>query len=67
MRAIRKHLMRERRAAEHGVRRDGLLARRCRSASRGPSTPGPIWRAGKAAGKTDEQIWADYDEASELT
>ena len=29
MRAIRKHLMRERAPAEHGVRRDGLLARRC--------------------------------------
>jgi hypothetical protein len=27
--------------------------------------PGPIYRAGKAAGKTDEQIWADYDEARE--
>ena len=27
MRAIRKHLMRERAPAEHGVRRDGLLAR----------------------------------------
>jgi hypothetical protein len=25
--------------------------------------PGPIWRAGKAAGKTDEEIWADFDEA----
>jgi hypothetical protein len=27
--------------------------------------PGPIYRAGKAAGKTDEQIWADYDSAGE--
>lgn len=25
--------------------------------------PGPIYAAGKAAGKTDEQIWDDYDEA----
>ena len=25
--------------------------------------PGPVWRAGKAAGKTDEEIWADYDAA----
>ena len=25
--------------------------------------PGPIYAAGKAAGKSDEQIWADYDEA----
>ena len=27
--------------------------------------PGPIWRAGRAAGKTDEEIWADYDQARE--
>ena len=25
--------------------------------------PGPIYAAGKAAGKSDEEIWADYDEA----
>ena len=25
--------------------------------------PGPIWRAGKAQGLSDEEIWADYDEA----
>jgi NADPH-dependent ferric siderophore reductase len=25
--------------------------------------PGPIYAAGKALGKSDEQIWADYDEA----
>lgn len=25
--------------------------------------PGPIYAAGKAAGKTDEQIWDDYDKA----
>jgi hypothetical protein len=25
--------------------------------------PGPIWRAGKAAGLSDEEIWAKYDEA----
>jgi len=25
--------------------------------------PGPIWRAGKAAGQSDEQIWQRYDEA----
>ena len=25
--------------------------------------PGPIYAAGKAAGKSDEQIWAEYDEA----
>jgi NADPH-dependent ferric siderophore reductase len=37
------------------------------SGSRGRQTrkvdPGPIYAAGKAAGKSDEQIWADYDEA----
>ena len=27
--------------------------------------PGPIWRAGKAAGQSDEEIWADYDAARE--
>jgi hypothetical protein len=25
--------------------------------------PGSIWREGKAAGKSDEEIWAAYDEA----
>jgi NADPH-dependent ferric siderophore reductase len=25
--------------------------------------PGPIYAAGKAAGKSDDEIWADYDEA----
>jgi NADPH-dependent ferric siderophore reductase len=27
--------------------------------------PGPIWRAGKAAGKSDEEIWSEYDAARE--
>jgi NADPH-dependent ferric siderophore reductase len=27
--------------------------------------PGPIYAAGKAAGKSDEEIWADYDQARE--
>ena len=27
--------------------------------------PGPIWRAGKAAGKSDDEIWADYDRAAQ--
>jgi len=39
------------------------------SGSRGRQTrrvdPGPIYAAGKAAGKSDEEIWADYDEARE--
>ncbi|WP_232677002.1 siderophore-interacting protein [Nocardioides sp. R-C-SC26] len=64
MRAIRKHLMRERRLPSTaydvmGYWRGGT-ARQPRAVD-----PGPIWRTGKAAGKTDEQIWADYDEARE--
>ena len=62
MRAIRKHLMRERRLPSTaydvmGYWR-GVAQRQPRAVD-----PGPIWRAGKAAGKTDEQIWADYDRA----
>ncbi len=62
MRAIRKHLMRERRLPSSaydvmGYWR-GVAHRQPRAVD-----PGPIWRAGKAAGKADEQIWADYDEA----
>ena len=49
-------------AAEHGVRRDGLLARRRQRQPRAVD-PGPIWRAGKAAGQSDEEIWAAYDAA----
>jgi hypothetical protein len=64
MRAIRKHLMRERRLPPTaydvmGYWR-GVAQRQPRSVD-----PGPIWRAGKAAGKTDDQIWADYDAAGE--
>ena len=62
MRAIRKHLMRERRlpAAAYDVMGywRGGQGRQPRAVD-----PGPIWRAGKAAGKTDEEIWADYDRA----
>jgi NADPH-dependent ferric siderophore reductase len=62
MRAIRKHLMRERRLPSStydvmGYWR-GVAQRQPRAVD-----PGPVWRAGKAAGKTDEQIWAEYDEA----
>ena len=64
MRAIRKHLMRERGLPSSaydvmGYWR-GVRERRPRAVD-----PGPIWRAGKAAGKTDEEIWADYDRARE--
>jgi NADPH-dependent ferric siderophore reductase len=64
MRAIRKHLMRERRlpATAYDVMGywRGVARRQPRAVD-----PGPIYRAGKAAGKTDEQIWADYDAAGE--
>ena len=62
MRAIRKHLMREVRLPSTaydvmGYWRGGAV-RQPRAVD-----PGPIWRAGKAAGKTDDEIWADYDAA----
>jgi NADPH-dependent ferric siderophore reductase len=64
MRAIRKHLMRDRRlpATAYDVMGywRGVLKRQPRAVD-----PGPIWRAGKAAGKTDAEIWADYDAAGE--
>ena len=64
MRAIRKHLMRERRLPSSaydvmGYWR-GVAQRQPRAVD-----PGPIWRDGKAAGKSDAQIWAEYDEASQ--
>lgn len=62
MRAVRKFLMRERRlpAAAYDV-----MGYWRASTGRQPRAvdPGPIWRAGKAQGLSDEQIWAQYDEA----
>jgi NADPH-dependent ferric siderophore reductase len=62
MRAIRKHLMRERRLPNASYDVMGywraVTARQPRAVD-----PEPIWRAGKAAGKSDEEIWAAYDEA----
>ena len=62
MRAIRKHLMRQRGlpSAAYDVMGywRGVAQRQPRAVD-----PGPVWRAGRAAGKTDQQIWADYDEA----
>jgi NADPH-dependent ferric siderophore reductase len=64
MRAIRKHLMRDRRLP--GTAYDvmgywrGVSRRQPRAVD-----PGPIWRSGKAAGKSDDQIWAEYDAARE--
>jgi NADPH-dependent ferric siderophore reductase len=64
MRAIRRHLMRERRLPVSaydvmGYWRGGD-ARRPRAVD-----PTPLWVAGKAAGKGDDEIWADYDAAGE--
>ena len=64
MRAIRKFLMRERRLSSSAYDVMGywraVAARQPR-----PVDPGPIWRAGKAAGKSDDEIWADYDRVSQ--
>ena len=66
MRAIRKHLMREVKLPTSHYDVMGYwratAGRRLRAVD-----PGPIWRAGKAAGKSDEQIWADYDAAREAS
>jgi NADPH-dependent ferric siderophore reductase len=62
MRAIRKYLMRERRLPSTAYDVMGywraVSARQPRAVD-----PAPIWQAGKAAGRSDEEIWAAYDEA----
>lgn len=62
MRAIRKHLMRDRGQPNSAYSVMGYWRA---VATRQPRAvdPGPIWRSGRAAGKSDEQIWAEYDEA----
>ena len=62
MRAIRKHLMRERSLPSHAYDVMGYWRS---AAGRQPRRvdPGPIYRAGKAAGLSDEEIWAQYDQA----
>ncbi|HEX3931289.1 MAG TPA: siderophore-interacting protein [Nocardioides sp.] len=62
MRVIRKHLMRARGLANAAYDVMGYWRA---VGSRQPRAvdPGPIWRAGKSQGRTDEQIWAAYDEA----
>lgn len=64
MRAIRKHLMRVRRLSSHAYDVMGYWRA---SAGRRPRAvdPGPIYRAGKAAGLSDEEIWENYDRAAE--
>ena len=65
MRAIRKHLMREVGLPNPaydvmGYWRGGGQKRQPRAVD-----PGPIWQRGKVAGKSDDEIWADYDAARE--
>ncbi len=66
MRAIRKHLMREVRLPTSHYDVMGYWRA---TTGRQPRAvdPGPVWRAGKAAGKSDEQIWAEYDAAQEAS
>nr|WP_218849251.1 siderophore-interacting protein [Nocardioides perillae] len=64
MRAIRKHLMRERGLPSAAYDVMGYWRGGAKRQPRAVD-PGPIWRAGKAAGHTDEQIWAAYDAARE--
>ncbi len=64
MRAIRKHLTRERGLPSSAYDVMGYWRQVTRRRPRAVD-PGPIWRAGKAAGKSDEQIWADYDAAQD--
>ena len=64
MRSIRKHLMREVRLPSTAYDVMGYWRG---GATRQPRAvdPGPIWREGKAAGQSDEEIWAAYDAARE--
>ena len=62
MRQIRKHLMREVRLPSSAYDVMGYWRGGHRRQPRAVD-PAPIWAAGKAQGKTDEQIWADYDAA----
>lgn len=64
MRAIRKHLMRVRQLPSSDYDVMGYWRGGARRQPRAVD-PGPIYRAGKAAGKSDEEIWADYDAARE--
>ncbi|HEY0888711.1 MAG TPA: siderophore-interacting protein [Nocardioides sp.] len=64
MRAIRKHLMREVRLPSHAYDVMGYWRANAQRQPRAVD-PGPVWRAGKAAGLSDEQIWANYDAAQQ--
>ncbi|NHC24093.1 siderophore-interacting protein [Nocardioides sp. IC4_145] len=63
MRAVRKHLMRVRQLPSTAYDVMGYWRANAKRQPRSVD-PGPVWRAGKAAGKTDDQIWADYDSAA---
>jgi NADPH-dependent ferric siderophore reductase len=62
MRAIRKFLMRERKLPANAYDVMGYWRATTGQHPRAVD-PGPIWRAGKAQGLSDEEIWATYDEA----
>ena len=64
MRAVRKHLMRERRLPSTSYDVMGYWRGVERRQPRAVD-PGPIWREGKAAGHGDDQIWERYDAARE--
>lgn len=66
MRAVRKHLMR---VVGLPTSHYDVMGYWRATTGRQPRAvdPGPVWRAGKAAGKSDEQIWADYDAAREAS
>jgi hypothetical protein len=64
MRAIRKHLMRDRRLPASAYDVMGYWRA---STGRQPRAvdPGPVWREGKAQGLSDEEIWAAYDSSAD--
>lgn len=64
MRAIRKHLMRDRGLPSTAYDVMGYWRGAQKRQPRAVD-PGPVWRAGKAAGLTDEQIWERYDASHE--
>lgn len=64
MRAIRKHLMRDRGLPSTAYEVMGYWRGAQKRQPRAVD-PGPVWRAGKAAGLTDEQIWERYDASHE--
>jgi len=64
MRAIRKHLMRVRQLPSAAYDVMGYWRGGARRQPRAVD-PGPIWREGRAAGHSDDQIWATYDEAQD--